>query len=251
MSGHSKWSTIKHKKGAADAKRGKIFTKLIKEITVAAREGGGDIDANAKLRLGVQKAKDSNMPSDNIERAIKKGTGELEGVNYEEIVYEGYGTAGVALIIEGLTDNKNRTTGDVKSIFTKRGGNLAAKGAVGWIFDKKAYFAVKKDSIEEDKLMDIVLESGAEDLKTEDTEMFEIYAAPVEYENVRKALEAAGVTLATSELTMLPKNTVKIETAVVAKKLFTLIEALEDNDDVQNVYSNFDVSDEIIQELDQ
>ena len=249
MSGHSKWASIKHKKGAADAKRGRIFTKLIKEITIAARQGGGDPDANPRLRLCIQKAKDSNMPADNIDRAVKKGTGELEGVNYEEITYEAYGTSGVALIIECLTDNKNRTISDVKSILTKRGGNMATPGAVGWIFENKGYFAVKKDTVEEEKLMDIVLEAGAEDLKTEEKEVFEIYSAAEEYENVRKALEDKGVKIESSELTMIPKNTIKIDKIEDAKKLLKLIDAIEDNEDVQNVYANFDISDEIMDEI--
>ncbi len=244
MSGHSKWSSIKHKKGALDAKRGKIFTKLIREITVAAREGGGNQDSNPRLRLAVQKAKDANMPSDNIERGVKKGTGELEGVSYETVSFEGYAPGGVAVIVEGLTDNRNRTTSDVRSIFAKRGGNMAGAGSVAFQFEKKGIFLVKKEDANEEELLNVILEAGAEDL-TSDEDLFQVVCRLQDFDKVRSALIAKKVKLESGELSMIPKNTVKVEDAERAKKVLTLVEELEDNDDVQNVYSNFDISDEI------
>ncbi|MBL7072552.1 MAG: YebC/PmpR family DNA-binding transcriptional regulator [Candidatus Omnitrophica bacterium] len=248
MSGHSKWSSIKHKKGALDAKRGKIFTKLIREITVAAREGGGNQDSNPRLRLAIQKAKDANMPSDNIERGIKKGTGELEGVSYETVSFEGYAPGGVAVIVEGLTDNRNRTTSDVRSIFAKRGGNMAGAGSVAFGFEKKGIFLVKKEDAAEEELLNIILEAGAEDL-TADEDFFQVICRMQDFDKVRSALIGEKVKLESGELSMIPKNTIKIEDAETAKKVLTLVEELEDNDDVQNVYSNFDISDEILKEI--
>lgn len=250
MSGHSKWASIKHKKGALDAKRGKIFTKLIREITVAAREGGGNPDSNPRLRLAVQKAKDANMPADNIERGIKKGTGELEGVSYESVSFEGYTLAGVAVIVEGLTDNRNRTTSEVRSIFTKRGGNMAGAGSVAFQFEKKGVFLVAKKNVNEEHLINIALEAGAEDLKPE-RESFEIICAAQDFDKVRTNLVERGVKLESGELSMIPKNTIKIEDIETAKKILALIEDLEDNDDVQNVYSNFDIPDDVLKKIEE
>ena len=247
MSGHSKWASIKHKKGAADAKRGKVFTKLIRELTVAARAGGGSADSNPRLRLAIQRAKDANMPADNIDRGIKKGTGELEGVRYEEITYEGYGPKGVAIMIEALTDNKNRTTSDVRNIFSKRGGNMAGQGAVGWIFEKKGYIVVQKGVVDEDKLMSIALESGAEDMKTEESN-YAITTSPADYEKVKKALEENNIKIEVAEITNVPKSLIKIA-ADDAKKVLALVNELEDSDDIQNVYANFDIPDDILKEL--
>ena len=188
MSGHSKWASIKHKKGAADSKRGKLFTKLIREITVAAREAGGNPDTNARLRLAIQKGKDSNMPQENIDRGIKKGTGELEGVNYEEVTYEGYGPGGIAILVKVLTDNKNRASSTIRNIFSKRGGNMAGQGSVSWIFEKKGYIVINKSEIEEDKLMDIVLEAGAEDIKSEES-TYAVTTAPGDFDKVKKAIK--------------------------------------------------------------
>ena len=247
MSGHSKWASIKHKKGAADAKRGKLFTKFIREITVAARQGGGKIETNPRLRLAIQRAKDSNMPQDNVERAIKKGTGELEGVSYEEVTYEGYGPGGIAILVEVLTDNKNRASGEIRNIFSKKGGNMAGQGSVSWMFEKKGYIVVNKESIEEDKLMSIVLEAGAEDLKTEES-TYAITTQPTDYENVKKALEDNKIKIEASEISNIPKNTVKVANDN-AKKVVNLVSELEDHDDVQNVCANFDIPDEILKEM--
>jgi len=248
MSGHSKWSSIKHKKGALDAKRGKIFTKIIREITVAAKDGGGDQDANARLRLAVQKAKDANMPADNIERGIKKGTGELEGVSYENVSFEGYAPGGVAIIVEGLTDNKNRTTSEVRSTFTKRNGNMAGAGSVVFQFEKKGIFLVKTEDAVEEDLMDIALEAGAEDF-TADEDFYEITCAPQEFDIVRTGLTEKNVKIESGELSMIPKNSVKVESVEGARTVLGLVEDLEDNDDIQNVYSNFDIPDEILKQL--
>lgn len=248
MSGHSKWATIKHKKGALDAKRGKIFTKIIREITVAAREGGGNIESSPRLRLAVQKAKDANMPADNIDRAIKKGTGELEGTTYENISFEGYAPGGVAVIVEVLTDNRNRATSEVRNIFSKRGGNMAGAGSVAFQFERKGLFMVKKQDATEEALMDIVLEVGAEDM-TSDEEFFEVTCQPQDFDKVRTGLTNSKVKVESGELTLLPKNTVKVEDADVARKIMTLVDELEDNDDVQDVYTNFDIPDEILKKL--
>jgi YebC/PmpR family DNA-binding regulatory protein len=248
MSGHSKWASIKHKKGALDAKRGKIFTKLIREITVAAREGGGKPDANPRLRLAIQKAKDANMPTDNIERGIKKGTGELEGVSYETVSFEGYALGGVAVIVEGLTDNRNRTTSEVRSIFTKRGGNMAGAGSVAFQFERKGIFLVKRSDADEDSLLNVALDSGAEDL-TSDDDYFQITCAPQDFDKVRTGLADKKVKVESSELSMVPKNTVKVGDADSARKILALVEDLEDNDDVQDVYANFDIPDDILQQI--
>ncbi len=240
MSGHSKWHTIKHKKGALDAKRGKIFTKLIKEITVATRTGGsGDVDTNARLRKAVTDAKAQNMSNDTIERAIKRGTGELEGVNYEEITYEGYGVNGVAMLVETMTDNRNRTVAELRHLFSKNGGNLGEAGSVAWMFDKKGYIVVDKQEKSEEELFEIAIEAGAEDLKDEG-EVFEIYTAPENYDAVDEAVKKAGIEPQASELSMIPQNYIKLE-GDDAKQMLKLYDAIDDNDDVQKVYANFDI----------
>ena len=247
MSGHSKWSSIKHKKAATDAKRGKIFTKLIKEITVAARMGGGDIDANPRLRAAVLAAKSENMPKDNIERAIKKGTGELEGVSYEESIYEGYGPGGTAILLDVLTDNKNRTVAEIRHILSKNNGNLGEAGCVAWIFDKKGLITVKAENISEDDLMELALEAGADDMRLED-DIYEIVTQPVAYEEVKKALAEQQIETESTELTMIPKNTVKVSEKE-AEQLLKLMDLLEDHDDVNNVYSNFDIEPDILEKI--
>jgi YebC/PmpR family DNA-binding regulatory protein len=239
MSGHSKWATIKHKKGALDAKRGKAFTRLIKEITMAARQGGGDPDANPRLRGAVAAAKAENMPADNIKRAIQRGTGELPGAVYEEITFEGYGPGGVALIVEVTTDNRNRTVSEIRHVFSKNGGNLGEPNSVRFMFAKKGLIAVPKSAANEEKLMDIVLESGGDDLNDEG-ENWEIITEPAAYEAVANALKAAGVEPVVSEITMIASTYTKLEGSTAAQ-MIRLLEALEDHDDVQNVYSNFDL----------
>jgi YebC/PmpR family DNA-binding regulatory protein len=247
MSGHSKWSTIKHKKGAADAKRGRIFTRLIKEITLAARMGGGNVDHNPRLRSAIADAKAANMPASNIDRAIKKGTGELEGVSYEEATYEGYGPGGVAILIEVITDNKNRTTGEIRKIFSKSNGSLGELGCVGWMFDAKGLFVVSKSSTTEDQLMEIALDAGAEDIQDVD-DTFEIATDPSSYPAVKEALEKAGIATISAQLDKIPQNTVEV-TGKDAEQVLRLAEALEDHDDVQNVYANFDIDPETLAEL--
>jgi len=245
MSGHSKWSSIKHKKGAADAKRGKIFTRLIKEITVATRMGGsGDPAANPRLRTAVQAAKAENMPKDNIDRAIKKGTGELEGVNYEESIYEGYGPGGAAVLIETLTDNKNRAVADVRFIFSKNGGNLGENGCVAWMFEKKGYINIEKNSADEDALMEIAIDAGAEDVM-EDEISFEVTTAPEDFEAVKEAIDQAAIPCAEAEITMLPQSTTNL-VGKEAEQMVKLMEALEDCEDVQKVYTNADIPVEIV-----
>jgi YebC/PmpR family DNA-binding regulatory protein len=248
MSGHSKWSTIKHKKAAQDAKRGKAFSKIIKEVTVAARIGGGDLAANPRLRTAIAAAKAENMPKDNIERAIKKGTGELEGANYEEVTYEGYGPGGVAILVETISDNRQRTVADVRHLFAKRGGNLGEPGSVAWIFEKKGLILVEKDKADEETLMTIALEANAEDIQEQESE-WEIYTAPESFEDVKSALEANSIPVLTAEITRLPSNTVNIEDEKQASQLLILMEALEENSDVQNVYANFDIPDEILEKV--
>lgn len=248
MSGHSKWASIKHKKAAADVQRGKVFTKLIKEITTAARHGGGNPEANPRLRVAIEKAKASNMPGDNIDRAIKKGTGELPGVSYEEITYEGYGPAGVAILVELMTDNKNRATADIRNIFSKKGGNLAGTGSVNWMFQKKGFIVVNKNQADEEKLMSLVLDNGAEDLTTE-TDTFEIITPPKDFEKVKQSLVDKKINIESAEITMIPTSTVKISDKNQAQHLLALVEALEENDDVQNVYANFDIPDEILKTI--
>jgi YebC/PmpR family DNA-binding regulatory protein len=244
MSGHSKWSTIKHKKAAKDAKRGKIFTKLIKEITVAARMGGGDINANPRLRTAVLTARGSSMPSDNIERAIKKGTGELEGVTYEEIQYEGYGPGGVAIIAQVLTDNKNRTVSEIRRMFSKHGGNMGETGCVGWMFDKKGILTVDKSQVDEDRLMDIALDAGAEDVRDEG-EVFEVVTQPEDFEKVKERLDQEKIAIASGQVSLVPKNTVDVDAKNV-EQVLKLSEELEDHDDVQNVAANFNIPDELM-----
>lgn len=239
MSGHSKWHTIKHKKGALDAKRGKIFTRLIKEITVAARMGGGDIDANARLRKVVNDAKGQNMPNDTIDRAIKRGTGELEGVNYEEITYEGYGIGGVAMLVETLTDNRNRTVAELRHLFSKNGGNLGEAGSVAWMFDKKGYIVVDKEAKSEEELFEIALEAGADDVQDEG-DVFEIYTAPENFDTVLEAVKAAGIEPQAAEISMIPQNYIKLEGAE-AKAMLKLYDAIDDHDDVQKLSANFDI----------
>jgi len=248
MSGHSKWSTIKRKKGANDAKRGKIFTRLIKEITVAARSGGGDPEGNPRLRSAIATAKTENMPKDNIARAIKKGTGEIAGEVYDEILYEGYGPGGVAVLVECMTDNRNRTVADVRHYFTKSNGNLGESGCVAWMFEKKGLILVDKETVLEEELMDQVLESGAEDMVEEGGE-FQIFSAPEELDDVRNALEEGGVTFLDASLSMIPKNTVAVTDEKVARALLKLLENLEEHDDVQNVHANFDIDDELMEQL--
>ena len=248
MSGHSKWSSIKHKKGAADARRGKMFTKLIKEITVAARLGGGDPNGNPRLRTAVEAAKAANMPKDNIERGIKKGTGELEGVNYEEMSYEGYGPGGAAVLVECLTDKKNRTVAEVKHLFERNGGSLGEPGCVSWLFDKKGLIVVDKADADEETLFELALDSGAEDVR-DDGDGFEIVTDPGDFGSVKQAIEDAGINISVAENGMVPRNTVKLE-GKNARQMISLMEGLEDNDDVSRVYANFDISDEELEALD-
>ena len=240
MSGHSKWHSIKHKKGALDAKRGKLFTKFIKEITVAARYGGGDPDANARLRKAISDAKAGNMPNDTIDRAIRRGTGEEEGVNYEEITYEGYGPGGVALLIQSMTDNRNRTVAEIRHIFSKNGGNLGESGSVGWMFEKKGYLVVSKSAKAEEELFDVVIEAGADDMR-DDEDNFEIITSPENFESVSAALKTAGIETQVAEIEMVPQNYIKLEGGD-ARQMLKLMEALEDHDDVQKVSANFDIS---------
>lgn len=245
MSGHSKWSSIKHKKGAADAKRGQLFTKLIKEITAAARSGGGSPEGNPRLRLSIAKAKEANMPKDNIEKAIQRGTGELPGITYEEVLYEGYAPGGVAILVEAITDNKNRTTAEVRSIFTKNGGNLAGSGAVAWIFHKKGYILIDKKAVGEERLMEVVLGAGGEDLKS-GVESYEITTSPKDFEPVKEALQKAGLSWQSAELTMLPGSIVPVQDEASAKRILAFMEFLEEHDDISHAYANFDIPDSIL-----
>ncbi len=248
MSGHSKWATIKHKKGALDAKRGALFTKIIKEITVAAKNGGGNPETNPRLRTVLTKAKEANMPADNIDRAVKKGTGELPGVIYEEVTYEGYGAGGVAILIEALTDNKNRTTAEIRNILEKKGGNMSGAGSVAWQFHKKGFVVVKKNVVDEDRLMTIALDAGASDFgATKDS--YEIITEPQDFEKVKKAVTDAGLVPESAEITMIPQAAVKVSADPAAKNVLELVENLEDHEDVQHVYANFDISDELLQKL--
>jgi len=245
MSGHSKWATIKHKKGAADAKRGKVFTRLIKELTVAARSGGGDPDMNPRLRTVIADARAANMPADNIKRAIRRGTGEEEGVSYDEVTYEGYGPGGVAILVETLTDNRNRTVGEMRHILTRFGGNLAEANSVGWMFEKKGLVTVDKGKIEEDALMSAVLDAGADDMK-DDGSAWEIISAAATHQAVVEAVKALGIEPSTSQIAMLPQNYIKLE-GRPAQQMLKLMEALEDHDDTKNVWSNFDVEEKEIE----
>ena len=244
MSGHSKWATIKHKKGAADAKRGKIFTRLIKEITIAAKGGGGDPDGNPRLRTAILAAKAENMPADNIKRAIQRGTGELEGLSYDEIVYEGYGPGGVAILVDVLTDNKNRAASEIRHAFSKQGGNLGAPGSVAHMFTKKGLIVVEKSAVNEDKITEIVLDAGAEDLNGEG-EVWEIITAPADFEAVNEAVKAAKIETLQAEITMIASTYTKLE-GTQAAAMQRLLDAIEDLDDTQNVYSNFDMDEESV-----
>ncbi|MEN8263048.1 MAG: YebC/PmpR family DNA-binding transcriptional regulator [Nitrospirota bacterium] len=247
MSGHSKWAGIKHKKAVVDAKRGKAFSKLSKEITVAARIGGGNLEMNPRLRMAVDKAKGLNMPGDNIKRAIQKGTGDLPGANYEETVYEGYGPAGVAIMLEVMTDNKNRTVGEIRHTLTKHNGNMGETGCVSWMFDKKGYILVEKSAGDEDTIMSIALDAGAEDFKNEpDEENYEIITAPEDFNSVKEFLEQKKIPMNLSEITMIPQNYVKLDSKD-AGKMLKLMDLLEDHDDVQNVYANFDIPDDYME----
>ncbi len=246
MSGHNKWSTIKHKKGAADAKRGKIFSKLIKEITIAARGGGGDPDGNPRLRTVLEKARAANMPNDNVGRAIKRGTGELEGIDYEEITFEAYGTAGVAVIVETLTDNRNRTVAELRHLFSKMGGNLGEAGCVAWMFDKRGVLSFDKE-IGEEALMDVALEAGADDIVSDD-DGITVYTDVASFEAVKKACTSADLKFIEASLSMIPQNTVKLD-ATQAEKMLRIMDALDDHDDVQNVYANFDIDAKTMEEL--
>jgi YebC/PmpR family DNA-binding regulatory protein len=239
MSGHSKWHSIKHKKGATDAKRGKLFTKFIKEITVAARSGGGDPDANARLRKAILDAKAGNMPNDTIDRAIRRGTGAETGVHYEEVTYEGYGPGGVALLIETVTDNRNRTVAEIRHVFSKNGGNLGEAGSVGWLFEKKGYIVVDKAAKPEDELFEIAIEAGADDVR-DDEDNFEIITSPENFESVQSAIKSAGIEPQVAEVSMVPQNYIKLEGSS-AQQMLRLMEAMEDHDDVQKVYANFDI----------
>jgi len=248
MSGHSKWSSIKHKKGAADAKRGKIFTRIVREIIVAARDGGGDADANPRLRLAISTARAANMPNSNIEKAIKKGTGEIEGVTYDNVVYEGYGHGGVAIIVETLTDNRQRTVSEVRHCFSKSGGSLAENGAVSWMFKQKGLIEIPKAELDEDEVMMAVLDAGADDIQVAE-ENFEVYTEYSELHNVLKKLEEEGFEIAKAELTRIPQNTINADE--IAEKLLKFLDRLEDLDDVQKVYANFEISDDVMEKLSQ
>ncbi|RJQ15017.1 MAG: YebC/PmpR family DNA-binding transcriptional regulator [Nitrospiraceae bacterium] len=249
MSGHSKWAGIKHKKAIVDARKGKTFSKLSKEISVAARLGGGNPDMNARLRLVIEKAREVNMPADNIKRAVKKGTGELPGVHYEEILYEGYGPGGVALMMEVMTDNRTRTVAEIRHILSKHGGNMGETGSVAWVFDKKGYILVDKKTLDEDTIMSNALDAGAEDFKNDpDEENYEVITAPEDLNKVKEFLVKKNIRLGLSEVTLVPKNYVKLD-ARDAEKMLKLMEALEEHDDIQNVYANFDIPDEIMAKI--
>ncbi len=249
MSGHNKWSTIKHKKAREDAKRGKIFTKIIREITVAAREGGGDPESNPRLRAAIQAAKSANMPADNIKRAIQRGTGELPGVSYEDVTYEGYGPGGVAVLLEVLTDNRNRTTAEVRHLFAKHGGNLGENGCVSWIFTRKGVVLVPRgEGVDEDALMETALEAGAEDLDASDPEFFRVVTAPDELHTVKEQVEAAGFPVEAAEFEMEPSTQVRLE-GKKAEQMLKLMTAFDDHDDVQNVWANFDIDDELMDRM--
>jgi len=249
VAGHSKWAQIKHKKAHTDAKRGKVFTKIVKEIATAAKLGGGDPEGNPRLRVAIDKAKEVNMPHDNIKKAIMKGTGELPGVSYEEYLYEGYGPAGVAVMVEVMTDNKNRTVPEIRHIMAKNGGSLGESGCVSWIFEKKGYILVSKAKTSEDVLMTVALDAGAEDMKNDPEEdNFEIISAPEDFAAVKEAIEKAGLRVESAEVTMLPKTYIVLD-AKAADQMVRLIDALEDNDDVQNVYANFDIPDDVAEKI--
>jgi len=247
MSGHSKWSTIKHKKAKTDSARGKVFTKILKEITTAAKIGGGDLNGNSRLRMAVDKAKESNMPSSNVERAIKKGTGELEGVSYEEVTYEGYGPSGTAVLVEAMTDNANRTVSELRNLFSKNGGNLGQTGCVAWIFKKKGIITFEKKGIDSDTLSMAAIEAGAEDIEDQESSI-DIVTTPENFEKVRDTLKEQKFASTNAEISMVPSNKVKIEDKETADKILKLMSVIEDNDDVQKVHSNFDIPDNLIDE---
>jgi YebC/PmpR family DNA-binding regulatory protein len=247
MSGHSKWANIKHRKAAVDAKRGKVFTKLIRELTVAAKHGGGEAESNPRLRTAIAAAKNQNMPNDTIDRAIKRGTGEIGGEDFQELSYEGYGPGGSAVLVKALTDNKNRTVSDIRRIFTKHGGSLGENGCVAWMFHMKGRIAFEKGKVDEDRVFEIALDAGADDVVTEESELV-VITPPEAFESVKAAIEDAGLKFDNAEVTMIPQNSVKIE-GKEAEHMIRLMEALEDSDDVQNVYSNFDVSEELMMSL--
>ena len=248
MAGHSKWAGIKHKKAVVDAARSKVWTKVIREVTAAARLGGGHPEANPRLRLAIAKAREANMPKDTVEKAIKRGTGDLPGVTYEETMMEGYGPGGVAVLVQALTDNKNRTSAELRSIFTKYGGNVAGAGSVAWLFQKKGVFLVESKTIEEDRLMDLVINAGAEDM-TKDGEVYTISTDPQRFEAVKQALAAQQIACESAELSMVPSSTVPVSDPHQAKQLLTLLEQLEDHDDAQHVFANFDIPDAILSTL--
>ncbi|MEN6520254.1 MAG: YebC/PmpR family DNA-binding transcriptional regulator [Armatimonadota bacterium] len=248
MSGHSKWHNIRLRKGKQDAERGKIFTKLAREIIVAARAGGGNPDSNIRLRLAVQKARENSMPADNIKRAIQRGTGELEGVSYEEVTYEGYGVAGVAVLVQCLTDNRNRTVADLRNIFNKCGGNLGESGSVSWMFDQKGMVTIPTANTDEDTVLMATMDAGADDIRT-DGDIIEVFSRPEDLQSVRDALADAGIEFIEADVTMIPKTTVRVEGSKEASQILRLVEMLDDHDDVQNVFANFDIPDELMQEV--
>jgi YebC/PmpR family DNA-binding regulatory protein len=247
MSGHSKWKTNKSKKNAADAKKGAAYTKIIKEITVVAREGGGNPDTNPKLRTVIARARELNMPSDNVKMAIKRGTGELPGIVYENVMYEAYGSSGVAILVEALTDNKNRTTAELRNIMSKKGGNMAGAGSVSWMFTKKGYLLIEKSQAKEEELMTIALDAGAEDFKS-DEKNYEIITSVQDFEKVKQVIQEKGIKCQDAEITMIPSSTIKV-TGNDAKQVLALIDGLEEHDDVQQVYANFDIPDEILEQV--
>ena len=247
MSGHSKWSTIKHKKAMVDARRGKMFTKLIRELTSAARAGGGDTETNPRLRTAVASAKGANMPNDTIQRAVQKGTGDIAGETYEEVIYEGYGAGGVAVLVDTLTDNKNRTVAEIRHLFSKHGGGMGENGCVAWMFQRQGFFALDASSVDEDALLELVLEAGGDDVKAEN-DLYEILTTPESFEDVRSSLEARGLTPEVAEVTMLPQSTVSIE-GKQAEQVLRLMEALDDQDDVRRAYANFDIPDDVMADL--
>jgi len=249
MSGHSKWANIKHRKGAQDAKKGAVFQKLAKFIIVAAREGGGDPNANFRLKTAIDKAREYNMPMDNIERAIKRGTGEIEGATYEEITYEGFGPAGVAILVETLTDNRNRTSADMRSLFSRNGGNMGEAGSVGWMFERRGVLSVTGKNLDEEKLMETAIEGGADDLVQDGEDGYTVYCDPSALSEVKEALKSKGYTVGGTELSMVPKNSVEIAKKEDAARVLRLVEILEDHDDVQNVYGNFDIPDEVMEAI--
>jgi YebC/PmpR family DNA-binding regulatory protein len=248
MSGHSKWAGIKHKKAIIDAKRGKIFTKFVREIVVAARQGGGNMESNARLRKVVESAREANMPQDNIKKAIQRGTGEIPGVMYEEIMYEGYGPGGVAILVEATTDNKNRTSSEIRKIFSSHSGNLGETGCVGWMFSQKGYIAVEKSKSDEDTLMSLALDAGADDIRSEDEDVYEIFTKPEQYESVKQKLEEQKIPIASAELSLQPQTYIKL-TGSHASQMLSLLDDLESNDDVKNVFANFDISKEEMEKL--